>query len=151
MNALPISHTNPSRQYKHVTFKGTAVIKLLNRTEKWIHETLFMEKEAHFFSWIVYKAQTFSGEESKKRLVLLHQNLILFKNHDLRDFLCTLRLYEVKLTAERNCRYPPIAFANMYEAQDQLEVQFEELHAVFKEFKSDTFDLVEEFLTISIY
>ena len=151
MKTLPISQMDQSDIYKRVTTIGSPGLKLLSGTKKWIDETLFMEKEAVFLSWMVFKSQNFSSGKRRDNLVALHENLLCFKNHDLRNYLSALKVHEVQLTRQINCRYPPVALGDMYEVQGQLESQFEEISNAFKGLKINTFDAIDEFLTISIY
>ena len=151
MYALPVNRKDQTSMFKSVTLIGSPLSKLLERTQRCRDEAMFFEKEAIFLSWIVFKSQSYSIAEAKENLIALHRRLLHFKNHELMDHLCELSQHQIKLTAQSNCRYPPNNFADSYEEQSLIDDRFEDLCASFKILKNNTFEMVEDFLTISIY
>ncbi|MBK8501542.1 MAG: hypothetical protein IPL46_04665 [Saprospiraceae bacterium] len=151
MYALPVIQKDQAAIFKSVSLIGSPLSKLLVRTQRCIDEVLFLEKEAIFLSWIVFKSQNYSNPETKEDLISLHQKLLHFRNQDLLKYLGALRQQQIKLTAQSNCRYPPTNFADSYKAQGLLDNRFDDLCGSFKILKMNTFEMVEDFLTVSIY
>jgi hypothetical protein len=151
MNTMPVIQPRETTLYKEVAAIGSPIQKLLDRTKRWVEESRFMDKEAGFFFWMVFKSQTLSNGKKKEDLAALRQKLLDFKNGDLEDYLRALRAHEAHLTRQSNCRYPPTNFGAIYEAHQDLEGRMEELDAVLKGLKTKAFDAVGEFLTIRIF
>ena len=151
MYALPVIRKDQTEMFKSVTLIGSPISKLLERTKWCKDEAIFFDKEAIFLSWIVFQSQAYAIDEAKENLISLHRRLLHFKNHDLMDHLCALSQHQINLTAQSNCRYPPTSFAESYEAQRVIDDRFEDLCEAFKILKNQTFEMVEGFLTISIY
>lgn len=151
MNALPIIEVKDAGLFRREAAIVSPTLKLLERAKKWQKEARFMQKEASFFSKIILKSHALALGDKKEQLYLLRSKFFHFRDNDLAACCKTLEEHEVQLAEQSNCKYPPVAFGNIYDSHQELEGRLEEMEAVLKGLKIKAFEAIGELLTVRIF
>ncbi len=83
--------------------------------------------------------------------MLLRDEIDHLKSLEIKQFMMDLTRFEMMIHVDINSKYPSSFLNNFYAEFILMERLMQEITDEFKTYKMRTFDLVNEFLTVSIY